>query len=311
MAAAGDPYTIFMDSKEAQEFNNELNGEIGGGIGAEIGNRDNKPTVIRVLADTPAQKAGVMAGDVIAAVNDLSTEKWSVDDTVTKIRGDVGTTVKITVLRDGQPKQFTITREKITSPSVESKMDGQIGILTLHRFDRTTTDDAKAAIQNFKDKGVKAVILDLRGNGGGLLTSAQDVAGIWLRDKVVVSERTGGKVTDELRSGSNPLLENIPTVVLVNGSSASASEIVAGALQDHGAATLIGEKTFGKGSVQQPIQMANGSILKVTIARWYTPNGKNINKEGIAPNKVVNLTFDDANAGRDPQMDAAKAYLNK
>ena len=311
VAAAGDPYTIFMDSKEAQEFNNELNGEIGGGIGAEIGNRDNKPTVIRVLADTPAQKAGVMAGDVIAAVNDLSTEKWSVDDTVTKIRGDVGTTVKITVLRDGQPKQFTITREKITSPSVESKMDGQIGILTLHRFDRTTTDDAKAAIQNFKDKGVKAVILDLRGNGGGLLTSAQDVAGIWLRDKVVVSERTGGKVTDELRSGSNPLLENIPTVVLVNGSSASASEIVAGALQDHGAATLIGEKTFGKGSVQQPIQMANGSILKVTIARWYTPNGKNINKEGIAPNKVVNLTFDDANAGRDPQMDAAKAYLNK
>lgn len=311
VAAAGDPYTIFMDSKEAQEFNNELNGEIGGGIGAEIGNRDSKPTVIRVLADTPAQKAGVLAGDVIAAVNDLSTEKWSVDDTVTKIRGDIGTTVKITVLRDGQPKQFTITREKITSPSVESKMDGQIGILTLHRFDKTTTDDAKAAVQDFKNKGAKAVILDLRGNGGGLLTSAQDVAGIWLRDKVVVSERTGGKVTDELRSGNNPLLENVPTVVLVNGSSASASEIVAGALQDHGAATLIGEKTFGKGSVQQPIQMANGSILKVTIARWYTPNGKNINKEGIAPNKVVELTFDDANAGRDPQMDAAKAALSK
>lgn len=311
VAAAGDPYTVFMDRKEAEAFNNELNGEIGGGIGAEIGSRSGKPTVIRVLVDTPAQKAGVLAGDIIAAVNDLSTEKWSVNDTVSKIRGDVGTTVKITVLRDGQPKEFTITREKITSPSVESKIDGQIGIMTLNRFDKTTTADARAAAQSFKEKGVKAVILDLRGNGGGLLTSAQEVAGIWLRDKVVVSERTGGKVTDELRSGSNPLLENVPTVVLVNGSSASASEIVAGALQDNGAATLIGEKTFGKGSVQQPIGLANGSILKVTVARWYTPNGKNINKEGIKPNKTVELTVDDANAGRDPQMDAAKAALSK
>ena len=311
VAAAGDDYTVYMDRKEAESFNNELNGEIGGGIGAEIGSRSGKPTVIRVLVDTPAQKAGVLAGDIIAAVNDLSTEKWSVNDTVSKIRGDVGTTVKITVLRDGQPKEFTITREKITSPSVESKIDGQIGIMTLNRFDKTTTADARAAAQSFKEKGVKAVILDLRGNGGGLLTSAQEVAGIWLRDKVVVSERTGGKVTDELRSGSNPLLENVPTVVLVNGSSASASEIVAGALQDNGAATLIGEKTFGKGSVQQPIGLANGSILKVTVARWYTPNGKNINKEGIKPNKTVELTVDDANAGRDPQMDAAKAALSK
>lgn len=311
VAAAGDPYTVFMDSKEAEAFNKELNGEIGGGIGAEIGNRDSKPTVIRVLADTPAQKAGVLAGDVIVAVNDLSTDSLSVGDTVDKIRGDIGTTVKLTVLRDGQPKEFTITREKITSPSVESRIDGQIGIMTLSRFDKTTTDGARAAAQNFKEKGVKSVILDLRGNGGGLLSSAQDVAGIWLRDKVVVSERTGGKVTNELRSGSNPILENMPTVVLVNGSSASASEIVAGALQDHGAATLIGEKTFGKGSVQQPIEMANGSILKVTVARWYTPKGKNINKEGIKPNKTIELTYDDANNGRDPQMDAAKAALKR
>lgn len=311
VAAAGDDYTVYMDRKEAEAFNNELNGEIGGGIGAEIGSRSGKPTVIRVLADTPAQKAGVLAGDIIAAVNDLSTEKWSVSDTVSKIRGEVGTTVKVTVLRDGQPKEFTITREKITSPSVESKIDGQIGIMTLSRFDKTTVDSARAAAQEFKDKGVKGVVLDLRGNGGGLLSAAQGVAGIWLRDKVIVSERTGGKVTDELRSGNNPLLENIPTVVLVNGSSASASEIVAGALQDHNAATLIGEKTFGKGSVQQPIEMANGSILKVTVARWYTPNGKNINKEGIKPNKTVGLSAEDANAGRDPQMDAAKAALNK
>lgn len=310
-AAAGDDYTVYLDKKEAEEFNKDLNGEIGGGIGAEIGNRNAKPTVIRVLTDTPAQKAGLMAADIIVAVNDESADKWSVSDTVSKIRGEVGTTVKVTVLRDGQPKEFTITRKKITSPSVESKIDGSIGIMTLSRFDETTTDLAKQAAQSFKEKGVKSVILDLRGNGGGLLTSAQDVAGIWLDNKVVVSERTGGKVTDELRSGGSPILAGINTIVLVNSSSASASEIVAGALKDHKAATLLGEKTFGKGSVQKLIDMPNGSILKVTVAKWYTPNGRNINKEGIEPDMKVELTADDANAGRDPQLDAAKAQLNK
>lgn len=311
VAAAGDDYTVYMDKKEAEDFNKDLNGEIGGGIGAEIGNRSDKPTVVRLLTDSPAQKSGLMAGDVVVAVNDESAAKWSVSDTVSKIRGEIGTTVKITVLRDGDPKEFTITREKITSPSVESKVEGSIGIMTMRRFDETTSDLARQAAQDFKKANVKGVILDLRGNGGGLLTAAQDVAGLWLRDKVVVSERSGGKETDQLRSGSNPVLDGVPTIVLVNSGSASASEIVAGALQDHRAATLLGEKTFGKGTVQELIPLSNGSILKVTIKRWYTPNGKNINKEGIAPNTKVELTADDANAGRDPQMDAALTSLNK
>ena len=311
VAAAGDDYTIYMDKKEAEEFNKDLNGDIGGGIGAEIGNRNSKPTIIRTLPDAPAAKSGLSAGDVIIMVNDESAATWSVGDTVSKIRGDIGTTVKVKVLRGGETKEFTITRAKITSPSVESKIDGETGILTLSRFDDTTTDLARQAAQSFKDKGVKNVILDLRGNGGGLLTSAQEVAGLWLRDKVVVSERTNGKTTDELRSGSNPILEGIPTVVLVNGSSASASEIVAGALQDHRAATLIGEKTFGKGSVQKLIDLPNDSVLKVTVARWYTPNGKNITKQGITPDKVVVLSADDANNSRDPQLDAAKAKLGQ
>ena len=309
VAAAGDDYTIYMDKKEAEEFNKDLNGNIGGGIGAEIGSRNNKPTVIRTLPDTPAQQAGLEAGDVIIAVNDLSAGSWSVNDTVNKIRGDVGTTVKITVMRGTAPKDFTITRQKITSPSVEHKIQDGIGIMTLSRFDETTSDLARQAAEDFKANKVKGVILDLRGNGGGLLTAAQDVAGLWLRNQLVVTEKTNGKATDQLKSDNDPVLDGIPTVVLVNGSSASASEIVAGALQDHKAATLVGEKTFGKGSVQKLIDMPDGAVLKVTVARWYTPNDKNINKQGIKPDKTVALTADDSNAGRDPQLDAALSQL--
>ncbi len=311
VAATDDDYTVYMDRKEAEEFNKDLNGNIGGGIGAEIGRRNNRPTVLRTLSDTPASQSGLLAGDTIYAVNDLSAEGWSVDDTVNKIRGEVGTTVKLTVGRGAAVKDFTMTRTKITAPSVESKLEGNIGIIEMHRFDETTTDMARAAAQDFKDKKVKGIILDLRGNGGGLLTSAQEVAGLWLNNEVVVSERTKGKVTDELRSGSNPILSGIPTVVLVNSSSASASEIVAGALQDHGAAVLLGEKTFGKGSVQKLLDLPNGSVLKVTVAKWYTPKGKNINKEGINPSQKVELSSDDANAGRDPQLTAALTRLNK
>jgi carboxyl-terminal processing protease len=311
VAAAGDQYTIYMDKTEADAFNKDLSGDIGGGIGAEIGLRDNKPTIIRTLKDTPAEKAGLAAGDTVIAINDQAvTSGATVDDVVKKIRGDVGTTVKVTVLRDNEQKDFTITRETISSPSVESKIDGDTGILTLSRFDEQTSSGAKAAAQDFKDKGVKKVILDLRGNGGGYLTAAQDVAGLWLNDQVVVTERTDGKITDTLKSGTTPILAGIPTVVLVNGGSASASEIVAGALQDHHAATLVGEKTFGKGSVQKLLNLTRDSVLKVTVAKWYTPNGKNINKEGITPDKTVVLTRDDANAGRDPQLDAAKQALN-
>lgn len=310
-AATGDTYTIYMDKKEAEEFNKDLTGDIGGGIGAEIGSRSEKPTIIRTLADTPAARSGLQAGDVILAVNDESASKWSVSDTVSKIRGDIGTTVKLYVARGAETKEISITREKITSPSVESKVVGDIGVMTMHRFDDTTTDLARQTAKDFKSKGVKGVVLDLRGNGGGLLTAAQDVAGIWLDNELVVSEKTNGKVTNSLNSGSNALLKGVPTVVLVNGSSASASEIVAGALQDHGAATLTGEKTYGKGSVQKLIDLPNDSVLKVTIARWYTPNGKNINKEGIKPNKTVEYTADDANDGRDPQMDAALKQLGQ
>ena len=309
VATAGDKYTLFMDAKEAKEFDSDLSGNIGGGIGAEIGNRNSKPTILRILESNPAEKAGLLAGDVITSVNDQPAEGWTADKAAAAVRGEVGTTVKITVLRGTETKEFTITRATVNNPSVESKVENGVGTLTITRFDDQTGDLAKKAAENFKQQNVKSVILDLRDNGGGYLTAAQDVAGLWLDGKTVVSERTDGKVTDELKAGYDPVLAGIPTVVLVNGNTASASEIVSGALKDYKAATLIGEKTFGKGTVQKVLDMGGGTKLKVTVARWYTPSGKNIDKAGIAPDQTVKMTADDVNAGRDPQYDAAKKQL--
>ena len=306
----GDEYTVFFNKSEANDFNNDLSGTIGGGIGVELGLRDGRVTVVRVLADNPAAKAGIAVGDVIVKINDEdvpATPKLS--DVVSKVRGEVGTTVKITVARAAETKDFTVTRANVTNPSVYSTVTDGVGVMTITRFDEQTGQLAREAAQSFKNQNVKSVVLDLRGNGGGYLTAAQDVAGIWLNDKTVVSERNNGKVVDELKSGTNPILGGIPTVVLVNASSASASEIVAGALQDHGAAKLVGETTFGKGSVQKLVGLPEGAQLKVTIARWYTPNGKNISKQGITVDKEVPLSTEDINASRDPQLEAAKALL--
>lgn len=310
VGALGDDYTVYFNSVEAKSFSDDLSGTIGGGIGVELSLRDGKVSVVRVLADNPAEKAGVAVGDIITKVNDEEIAATAtVNDVVLKVRGEAGTTVKLTMLRGADTKEFTITRAQVTNPSVYSNVVDGVGILTITRFDDQTGQLARAAAQSFKNQNVKSVILDLRGNGGGYLTAAQDVASLWLNNKTVVSERTNGKVVDELKSGTNPVLEGLPTIVLVNSSSASASEIVAGALQDAGAAKLVGEKTFGKGSVQKLLSLPDGAELKVTVAKWYTPNGKNISKQGIAPDKEVPLTVEDVNAGRDPQLDAAKALL--
>lgn len=307
--AAGDQYTVYMDASEAAEFEKDLSGEIGGGVGAEIGVRSSKPTILRVLPGNPAERAGVKAGDIIAAVNDQSTNGWNAEKTAGEIRGEVGTTVKLSLVRGSELKELTITREKVTNPSVQASVQSDIGILTLSRFDNETSIQAKKAAESFKQQKVKGVILDLRGNGGGYITAAQEVAGLWLDNKMVVTEKANNRVVDELKSGNNPILAGIPTVVLVNGGSASASEIVAGAFQDYKTATLIGEKTFGKGTVQKVLDLGAGTQLKVTVARWYTPNGKNITKEGITPDQAVELTAADTDAGRDPQMEAALKQL--
>ena len=310
VSALGDPYTLYFNAKEAAAFNNDLTGTIGGGIGVELSLRNEHITVVRVLADNPGEKAGMAVGDVITKVNDTPvTASMALNDVVLKIRGDVGTTVKITVARGTDTKDFTITRANVTNPSVYAKVTNGIGIITITRFDDQTGQLAQAAARSFKNQNVTSVILDLRGNGGGYLTAAQEVASLWLNNKTVVTERTNGKITDDLKSGTDPILTGLPTTVLVNASSASASEITAGALQDNGVAKLVGVTTFGKGSVQKLIDLPGGAQLKVTIAKWYTPKGKNISKEGITPDKVVTISADDINAGRDPQLDAAKALL--
>lgn len=303
--AAGDQYTVFMNSKESSSFDDALTGNIGGGIGVEVGLRNEVPTVVRILMDNPAEKAGVAVNDIITKVNGESTKDMLLDDVVTKIRGETGTSVKLTVSRSGTEKEFSITREQVNNPSAYGEIKDGVGVLTVTRFDDNTGSLARSVAADFKVKGVKGVVLDLRGNGGGYVTAAQAVAGIWLDKELVTSERRSGQVTDELKSTGTPILNGIPTVVLVNESSASASEIVAGALHDHKVAKLMGETTFGKGSVQKLVNLSDGAMLKVTIARWYTPGGVNISEKGISPDTAVTRSADDINAGRDPQLNAA------
>ena len=307
VAATGDPHTAYMDPDEAKEFEKSLSGNIGGGIGAEIAKRHNVPTIIRPLKNSPAEKAGIKAGDVIVKVNDTVVTDMPVDQVVQRIRGDVGTTVKLVLSRGGERKDVTVTREKVVAPAAEWKIDGEIGILTVSRFNDDTGKQARQAAEEFRSAGVKKVILDLRGNPGGTVAAAQALAGLWLDRQVVMTQRRGEQVVSTEKSTGQPLLGDIKTVVLINGGSASASEIVAGALKDYGKATLVGEKTYGKGSVQRPIDLADGSVLKVTEARWYTPHGKNIDKSGIEPDVKVEMTTGAADNGRDLQLEKAKS----
>lgn len=305
--AAGDPHTAYMDPDETKEFDKSLSGQIGGGIGAEIGLRNNKPTIIKPLENSPAQKAGIKAGEAIVKVNDEASSDWSVEKVVSKIRGEVGTSVKLTLLSDGKTREVSVVRQNIVSPAVESEIDGEIGILKVNRFGDDTVSLSRKYASEFVEKGVKKVILDLRNNPGGTVGAAQGLLGIWLDNQIAMTERRGSEIVKTLRTTGTPILGNMKTVVLINGNSASASEITAGALREYGKATLVGQKSYGKGSVQIVLGLPGGSQMKVTEARWYTPKGKNIDKTGIEPDVKVDLSSDDVNNNVDPQMDKAKS----
>ena len=305
--AAGDPHTAYMDPDETKEFDKSLSGQIGGGIGAEIGLRNNKPTIIKPLENSPAQKAGIKAGEAIVKVNDEASSDWSVEKVVSKIRGEVGTSVKLTLLSGGQTREVSVVRQNIVSPAVESEIDGEIGILKVNRFGDDTVSLSRKYASEFVEKGVKRVILDLRNNPGGTVGAAQGLLGIWLDNQIAMTERRGSEIVKTLRTTGTPILGNMKTVVLINGNSASASEITAGALREYGKATLVGQKSYGKGSVQIVLGLPGGSQMKVTEARWYTPKGKNIDKTGIEPDVKVDLSSDDINNNVDPQMDKAKS----
>ena len=308
--AVGDKYTEYMTSKEAEEFNKSLSGDVGTGIGVELAKDGDSVKVVRVLAKNPAESAGILAGDIISKVNGEDVSKENVSEISKKIRGDAGTTVKIGVVRGNEKKEFSVTRAKIENPSVElTKKDG-VATLSIYRFDSETGVLAKKYAEEIKNEGISKVILDLRGNGGGYVQAAKTVASLWLeKNALIVSEKTGSKTVEEIRAtGDNPL-KGIKTVILLDGSSASASEIVAGALKEHKAAQIVGEKSYGKGSVQTTIDMPNGALLKVTIAKWFTPSGKNISNNGISPDIKVSAPKGESYLLNDIQKNKALEIL--
>jgi carboxyl-terminal processing protease len=315
--AANDPYTVYFTPKEANAFNGELQGISLTGIGAELDqDAAGDVVVMSPLDGSPAAQAGVLAKDVIATINGQSTSGMSVNDAVNKIRGPKGSKVSLGIIRGGsQQLNFTITRAAITVPTATSKiLADNVGYLQVSQFSDDTFNLVQQAVSTFEQKGVKKIVLDLRDDPGGEVDTAKNIASLWLPENtLIMQEKRGSKVVDSYRSTGHDPLKGMPTVVLVNNGSASASEITALALRDNKAATIIGQKSYGKGVVQSVIPFADGTKLKgelkVTIAKWYSPNDTSINKKGITPDQVVPLSDADAKAGTDTQLNAALDYL--
>lgn len=311
VASAGDPYTVFMDPQISQEFSDDLSGTFEG-IGAELGMKKDVLTIIAPLDDMPAQKAGLRSGDKIVAINGESSSNLTVDEAVSKIRGPKGTVVKLTIFREGEeaPRDVEITRGTITVKSVNvSFRDDGICVIKISNFNSDTDGLFEKAVIDILNKNPKGIILDLRNDPGGYLETAINIASKWIDKGVIVSEKfSDEKKTDHMAKGS-ARLKDFRTVVLVNEGSASASEILSGALHDYGKAKLVGKKTYGKGSVQELEDLKDGSSVKVTVAEWLTPKGTNINHEGIMPDYVVDLTAEEYNNNKDPQMDKAIEIL--
>lgn len=312
--AAGDEYTELMTNDEYKQLSGDLSGELNG-IGVELGMNDQGIIyVVSVLDGSPAEKAGVESGDLIGEIDGESTMGLTVAGAAYKIRGDVNTKVNIKVVRGSETKEFNIIRAKIENPSVKwSTQDGIMRIRISTFGDDTADLMSKAAHDAVKNK-VNGIVLDLRGNTGGYVDAAQSVASLWLQSgDVITEERNSSRLLSSLRASGDDaaILAKIPTVVLIDGSTASASEIVSGALHDHLGIKLIGTKSFGKGLVQEVVPLRSGDKLKVTVAKWYTPKGVNINKEGLKPDIEVKMTRRQYNSGDDVQMQAALEQLQK
>lgn len=310
--ATNDPYTEYFTAKQAKQFSDSINNSFTG-IGAELSqDKDKNIIVISPISGFPAEKAGLKAQDIIVTIDGKSTQGMTVSQAVDKIRGKKGTVVKLGIVRDKtEPLNLSITRDVIQAPSVNTKiLDDNIGYMRINSFAEDTSELAKKAAEDFKQKNVKGVILDLRNNPGGYLDAAVDVSSLWVPEGKLVVDEKGTQGGKQYVATGGTTLEGVPTVVLINDGSASASEITAGALHDNKVATIIGEKSYGKGVVQQLIKFRDGSQLKVTIASWYRPNGQNINHKGITPDQKVELAKD-ATPDNDNQLQAAQDYLNK
>ena len=307
----GDPYSSYFNPGDNKKFKDEMSGSFEG-IGIEIGIKDKHITVIAPLPDTPATKAGLMAGDIIATVDNQSTNNMSLDEAASKIRGKKGTPVEIGIVRDNEEKikKFTITRDKIKIQSVLFEMkNNNIAYIRLSHFNGDTFWDINDITKKILLNKPKGLILDLRNNPGGYLDVGVDIAGLWTGERTVTYSQNAQNETENYQAQTSAVFNNIKTIVLINGGSASASEILAGALQDYKLATLIGEKTFGKGSVQELIPLNDGSSIKLTVAHWLTPNKRAINEVGIQPDIEIKITEKDIEEKKDPQLDKALELL--
>lgn len=308
-----DPYTMYFTPNEAKQFNDSLSGEFYG-IGIEIGIQEKVLTVIAPIKDTPSFKAGIKSGDKIIEIDGKTTEGLTIDDAISRIKGEKGTPVDLTVFRAGEKttRKFTLIRDLISVPPIETKIEKGVFEINFSSFSATSAKEFEKAIVEFQKSNSTKLLIDMRGNPGGYLDAAVDI-GSWFvpQGKVIVSEDFGSSSEPHsYRSkGYNLLKKPSKIIILVDGGSASAAEILSGALKEYGIATLVGQKTYGKGSVQEVISFEDKSELKVTVARWLTPNGVSISEKGIIPDVVVEIPKD-IKAGQDPIKDKAFSLFN-
>lgn len=313
VSSLGDPYTVFLPPEEKKFFVEDIRGNFGG-VGMELGMKEGFVVVLSPLPNTPASRAGIRAGDKILKVDDKAAEGLAVDQVVRLIRGEVGQPVKLLFSRIGvdQPFELTLIRSTINIPVIKTeRLTGErreVFVIHLYNFSEPSANDFRLALREFAESDTDKLIIDLRGNPGGYLEAAVDMASWFLPEgKVVVKEYHGGKTKDVVHRsrGYDVFNENLKMAILIDGGSASAAEILAGALSEYGKGVLIGEKTFGKGSVQELVDVADGASLKVTIAKWLTPKGKSISGNGLEPQIKVPFTEVDRKAGHDPQLERA------
>ncbi len=304
-----DPYTIFLPPEDSKTFQEDIKGNFGG-VGMEIAIKDNVLTVVAPLKDSPAEMAGIRAGDRIVKIEDQITTDFSTSDAVKLIRGEVGTSVNLTLSREGEDELIPvkITRANIEIPTIKTELKDDTFIISLYSFSAISPGLFRDALREFIESGTDKLILDLRGNPGGYMEAAIDMASWFLpAGKVVVTEDFGKNSDDRIHRsrGYDIFNDSLKFVILVDVGSASASEILAGALNEHGIATLVGTKTYGKGSVQELTPVTESTSLKVTVARWLTPNGESISKNGLTPDIEVEFDKDLFEAGRDNQLEKA------
>jgi carboxyl-terminal processing protease len=315
LSSLNDPYSVFFTPDEAKSFEEEIAGNFDG-IGMEVGLKEKVLTVIAPLKDTPAYRADIKSGDKILKIDKKVTSGLSIEEAIKLIRGPKGTPVTLTIFHEGakEPKEITIIRDTIAIPTLDTEIrkDG-IFVIKLYSFSANSANLFRNAIKQFVESGSQKLLLDLRGNPGGYLDASVDMASWFLKGgKVVVTEDYGdNKPSEVFRSkGYDIFTDKLKFVILIDGGSASASEILAGAMQDNGRAKLVGSQSFGKGSVQEIMKVTPDTLLKITVAKWLTPNGNSISEKGLTPDYLVEVTQKDIEAKRDPQLDKAVELLN-